>query len=107
MSRTEIETNPERREYVAGAVGFSPPSEAFRKDHLNSILRFLGGDALPTKEVYGPESPGKEWFYEQIADEAGFTYERGDGENARPYNSDELDDLVDAVDEEINSSTAI
>lgn len=107
MSRTEISTNAGRREYVAGAVGFRPPSEAFRKDHLNSILRFLGGDALPTKEVYASESPGKEWFYEEIGDEAGFDYEHGSGENARPLNSDELDDLVGAVDDVLDSATAI
>lgn len=98
MSRTEVSTNVERREYVAGAVGFTPPSDAFRKDHLNSILRFLGGDALSTKAVYSPGSPGKEWFYEAVGEEAGFDYDRGDGENARPLNSTELDELVDAVD---------
>ena len=107
MSRTETETNVERREYVAGAVGFTPPSDAFRKDHLNSILRFLGGDALSTKAVYASESPGKEWFYEEIGDEAGFDYDRGDGENARPLNASELDSLVDAVDDVLDSATAI
>lgn len=106
MSPADVETNEERRGHVAAAVGFSPPTDdygtagpAFRKDHLNSILRYLGGDALPTKEVYGPESPDKEWFYERVAAAAGFDYEEGGGENARPYNSDELDELVAAIDE--------
>lgn len=99
MSPADVETNDERREYVAGAVGFTPPTEAFRKDHLNSILRSLGGDALSTKAVYGPESPDKEWFYREVAEAAEFDYEPGDGLNARPYNSDELDELVAAIDE--------
>lgn len=107
MSPADLDLNREKREFVAGAVGFRPPSGAFRKDHLNAILDYLGGDALTAREVYGEESPRKEWFYERVAEEAGFDYEPGDGENARPFNSGELDDLVAAVEDVLDSATAI
>jgi len=95
------ETNEGKRAEVAAEVGFSAPSGAFRKDHLNAILRFLGTPnddrSLPVEEVYGDDAPLKRWFYEAVAEEAGFDYDPGDGTNARPYNSDELDSLREAV----------
>lgn len=92
------ERNSEKRRHIANAIGVTPPSGAFRKDHLNVLLFFLDGPAVMAREVYGPESNEKEWFYEHVADAAGFDYEPGDGANARPFRSDELDDLIAAVD---------
>lgn len=83
---------------ISRAVGISsPPSGAFRKDDLNVILDALGGDSLPPAEVYGWDAPGKSEFYERVADAAGFDYDPGEGDNARPFNRDELSDLLDAV----------
>lgn len=92
------ETVHDLRRQISRAVGISStPSGAFRKDDLNVILSYLGGDALDAAEVYGWDAPPKSWFYEQIADAAGFDYDPGEGDNARPFNRSELLDLLDAV----------
>jgi len=95
------ETNNEKRAEVAAAVGFSAPSGAFRKDHLNATLRYLGTPnddrSVSVEGVYGDDAPLKRWFYRTVAEEAGFDYDPGDGTNARPYNSDELNSLREAV----------
>jgi len=102
------ETNHDKRAEVAATVGFSAPSGAFRKDHLNAVLDYLDAeDALPVAEVYGDDAPLKRWFYRRVAEEAEFDYDPGDGTNARPYNSDELDALREAVRESVDASTAI
>lgn len=93
------ETVHDLRAEISREVGFSTPSGAFRKDHLNAILRYVDSDeALSASEVYGDDAPLKRWFYENVADEAGFDYSPGEGANARPFNSDELRRLLDAVD---------
>jgi hypothetical protein len=99
-----VETNAERRADIAGYAGFSIPSGAFRKDQLNVLLDLLGGDACPSAEVYGAESWKKAWFYRRVAAEAGFDYDAGEGEDARPYNADELDDLRAAVEDALNAA---
>lgn len=107
MSSADPERNGEKRAYVAATVGFEAPSGAFRKDHLNSIVGFLGGEPYPVEELYAPDAPSKETLYEWVGVWAEFDYETGNGENARPLNSDELDDLVDAVSARVETSTAV
>lgn len=97
---SEIETNRERRGYIAKEVGFSSPrGDVFRKDHLNSILWYLGGEYVETYLTYGKDSPSKEWFYSEVAEEADIDYSPGEGSDARPFNSEELDSLIDAIED--------
>jgi len=78
---------------VSGRAGVG----ALRKDDLNVILDYLGGDSVAAHEVYGWDAPPKRWFYEQVAQAAGFDYDPGTGDNARPYNKSELLDLREAI----------
>jgi hypothetical protein len=94
----QTDTNADKRADIGATVGISSYiSGAFRKDHLNVVLSYLGGDSVDSSEVYGHGSPSKEWFYENVADAAGFDYPTGQGENARPFNSTELELLRGAV----------
>lgn len=93
-----METKADLRKDIGRECSFRPPvgDRSFRKDDLNQILREQGGDALPASEVYAHDSHGKGWFYEQVAEEAGFEYDY-DGDTPRPYQRSELEQVRDSV----------
>lgn len=85
---------------IASSCEFSPPlgDRSFRKDHLNQILRAVGGDYMDAEEVYAHDSPDKDEFYQRIAEAVGFAYEF-DGDTPRPLRRDELEQVLSHVED--------